>query len=76
MNFWNKFKLDWDHIKWGWYNNPPYEGFAYYIYWWNWLPKNLRKWGRDDYFYDHPMPAFYLWYINITWYTQWTIWPK
>lgn len=60
-------KLKPDGVEWGGPDND-----WWYFYWWNWLPKKLRYFGRDDIWYDGPHASFGFWFINWSWSTPWT----
>lgn len=68
-----KFKLFWSGIEWGQsevtLNSDTY---FYYVYWWNWLPREYRSWGFEQIYYDGPHNAFGFWFFNISWSTPWT----
>ncbi|QIG65795.1 hypothetical protein phiOC_p130 [Ochrobactrum phage vB_OspM_OC] len=48
----------------------------YYFSYWNWLPKEERFWGYRQNWYDGPHKLFGLWFINLSWSTQWTKWKE
>ncbi len=71
-------ELSWDMLCWGKYHYPNDEEphYQYYFCWANWLSKGYRYWGIQKMFYDQPHRSFGLWFINFSWSTQWTKWPK
>jgi hypothetical protein len=68
-----KFKLKWDGIEW-WQSKVTLgsDHYFYYIYWWNWLPKEYRSWGFEQMYYDGPHNMFNFWFFNISWSTPLT----
>jgi hypothetical protein len=68
-----KFKLHWDGVKW-WQSEVTLgtNTYFYYIYWWNWLPKEHRSWGFEQIYYDGPHSMFNFWFFNVSWSTPWT----
>lgn len=68
-----KFKLHWSGIEWGQSEVTLNSGtYFYYVYWWNWLPKEYRSWGFEQIYYDGPHNMFGFWFFNISWSTPWT----
>lgn len=55
-----------DGVEWGGPNDD-----WYWFYWWNWLPKGLRYWGYEDFYYDGPIGSFGLWFTNLSWQLPW-----
>ena len=64
-------KIRWDGVEWG----GPFSNW-YYLYWWNWLSKDSRYWGKKNFWYDGPHYSFGLWYTNITWVFPWSKYRK
>lgn len=63
-----KFKISFSGIEW-WQSEITLNTDAYffYLYWWNWLPKDLRFWGFEQMYYDGPHNTFGFWFFNISW---------
>lgn len=64
-----------DGVMWGEYPYKDGVDYAYYFFWWNWLPPESRYWGREDFYYDQPHRSFGFWFFNWSWSTQWTPYP-
>lgn len=57
-----------DGVEWGRSSNPACSDYhAFYLYWWNWLPRSLRYIGNGYMFYDGPHRSYGLYFINISW---------
>jgi hypothetical protein len=68
-----KFKLSWDGIRW-WQSEAILhtDEYFYYFYWWNWLYKEDRYFGFEQIYYDGYHNVLGLWFITLSWSTQWT----
>jgi len=66
-------KWSWDGLK---YYRIYFAGgaytYLYYVYWWNWLKKEYRYWGYDEFWYDCPHNNFGFWFFNVSWSSPWT----
>lgn len=64
-----------DHIERGKYTNSVTGEveYSYYFYFVpNWLPKEVRHWGYQVFWYDGTHAAFGFWFFNFSWSTPWT----
>jgi hypothetical protein len=60
-------RLKWDGIEWAFSKTHPECGGLYYVYWWNWLPKDARYIGIESMYYDGPHWTFGMWFTNVSW---------
>ena len=59
----NGLQLHWDYLE----KYPDMSQYAYYFYWWNWLPVESRYVGLRTMYYDGYHYSLGWWFINWSW---------